>query len=288
MDENRERVRQRLEAYKATQRATARRQTQIREQVRARVLELFDSLPDLHRGRVDSFVASMVPLIEAGQLEIASLSVAHIQAYAEAYELTADALGAGKVAGYRGPTTQAVYQRIGPAMYAELANGVPLATALATVRERLDKMIQTDMQAAKVRGYANGLSAYPAIKRYRRVLNGSENCMLCVLASTRAYYRDDLLPIHPGCDCGVEPLPPNETGYVLDARTVERVHEVTANAGYDIGENRSGFVRDGDVDYTKIMAVHEHGETGPMLVHTRELAGQKRKRHNNGWKKPNE
>ena len=63
------------------------------------------------------------------------------------------------------------------------------------------------------------------IRAYRRVLTGRENCALCLVASTQRYWVEDLLPIHPGCDCNVQPLPPGmEDSQVIDQDLLERAH----------------------------------------------------------------
>ena len=95
---------------------------------------------------------------------------------------------------------------------------------------------------------------------YRRVLTGRENCALCVVASTQRYYRGDLLPIHPGCDCGVQPLPPGlAVNQVIDEDLLEQVHQITADR---LGvSDRGGRTP----DYRKLLTVSEHGEYGPTL-----------------------
>jgi len=81
-----------------------------------------------------------------------------------------------------------------------------------------------------------------------------------VVASTQRYYRGDLLPIHPGCDCGVQPLPPGlAVNQVIDEDLLEQVHQVTADR---LGvSDRSGRTP----DYRKLLTVSEHGEYGPTL-----------------------
>ena len=117
------------------------------------------------------------------------------------------------------------------------------------------------MQLAKVRASRQSMRGYPEEGQfYRRVLTGRENCALCVVASTQRYYRGDLLPIHPGCDCGVQPLPPGlAVNQVIDEDLLEQVHQITADR---LGvSDRGGRTP----DYRKLLTVSEHGEYGPTL-----------------------
>ena len=146
-------------------------------------------------------------------------------------------------------------------MYTALAAGKPLPQAAAEGRLRLTQLIGGDMQLAKVHASRQSMRGYPAEGQfYRRVLTGRENCALCVVASTQRYYRDDLMPIHPGCDCGVQPLPPGlAVNQVIDEDLLEQVHQITADR---LGvSDRAGRTP----DYRKLLTVSEHGEYGPTL-----------------------
>jgi len=142
-----------------------------------------------------------------------------------------------------------------------LGSGKPLPQAAAEGRLRLTQLIGGDMQLAKVHASRQSMRGYPEEGQfYRRVLTGRENCALCVVASTQRYYRGDLLPIHPGCDCGVQPLPPGlAVNQVIDEDLLEQVHQITADR---LGvSDRGGRTP----DYRKLLTVSEHGEYGPTL-----------------------
>lgn len=83
---------------------------------------------------------------------------------------------------------------------------------------------------------------------YRRVPAGGNVCELCLTAATQRYHRDDLMPIHPGCSCDVEPLYGSEDpGQVIDLVTS------------DTGEPAA-------VDNPSDVVVQDHGELGPVLA----------------------
>ena len=90
--------------------------------------------------------------------------------------------------------------------------------------------------------------------RYRTPVN----CALCYLASTQTYSTADLLPIHPGCDCGTAPVAAGMRAQM--DRNLSQTHEAV--------ENRLGVSDSGGrlPDYRKVLIVHEHGELGPVLA----------------------
>ena len=47
---------------------------------------------------------------------------------------------------------------------------------------------------------------------YYRVPSPGSSCDFCVLISTALYHSEDLMPVHPGCTCSVEPAGPDDAG----------------------------------------------------------------------------
>jgi hypothetical protein len=80
------------------------------------------------------------------------------------------------------------------------------------------------------------------------------------VASTQRYHKGDLLPIHPGCDCGEMPLyGTDDPGQIINQQRLDATHEAV--------EARFGeFDRSArEIDYRNIM-VADHGEMGPVLT----------------------
>lgn len=51
------------------------------------------------------------------------------------------------------------------------------------------------------------------------------NCALCVVVSTQRYWIEDLMPIHPGCDCSVRRCNRGmERQQVIDQDLLDRAH----------------------------------------------------------------
>jgi hypothetical protein len=94
---------------------------------------------------------------------------------------------------------------------------------------------------------------------YRRVLRGPHSCAKCIIASTRRYRKSELLPIHPGCDCDVEPVTDPNAPLVLDEKLLLATHEqVKKFAGFK-------FSNPSAKGYQDLLIVHDHGEMGPVL-----------------------
>lgn len=235
----------------------------IRQQITAFGQAYWDSLPHYRASAVEDMIQAISPRVTAGQLRIADLTRAYLAQCARelGWKVVLPPIDQDEIRGARGVDPRVVYRRPAVDVYTALAAGKPLPQAAAEGRLRLTQLIGGDMQLAKVHASRQSMRGYPEEGRfYRRVLTGRENCALCVVASTQRYYRDDLMPIHPGCDCGVQPLPPGlAVNQVIDEDLLEQVHQITADR---LGvSDRGGRTP----DYRKLLTVSEHGEYGPTL-----------------------
>lgn len=235
----------------------------IRQQITAFGQAYWDSLPHYRASAVEDMIEAITPRVTAGQLRIADLTRAYLAECARelGWKVVLPPIDQDEIRGARGVDPRVVYRRPAVDVYTALAAGKPLPQAAAEGRLRLTQLIGGDMQLAKVHASHQSMRGYPEEGQfYRRVLTGRENCALCVVASTQRYYRGDLLPIHPGCDCGVQPLPPGlAVNQVIDEDLLEQVHQITADR---LGvSDRGGRTP----DYRKLLTVREHGEYGPTL-----------------------
>lgn len=235
----------------------------IRQQITAFGQAYWDSLPHYRASAVEDMIEAITPRVIAGQLRIADLTRAYLARCAVelGWKVVLPPIDQDEIRGARGVDPRVVYRRPAVDVYTALAAGKPLPQAAAEGRLRLTQLIGGDMQLAKTHASRQSMRAYPeAGQFYRRVLTGRENCALCVVASTQRYHRGDLMPIHPGCDCGVQPLPPGlAASQVIDEDLLEQVHQIT--------EDRLGASDRGGrtPDYRKLLTVSEHGEYGPTL-----------------------
>lgn len=236
----------------------------IRQQITAFGQAYWDSLPHYRASAVEDMIQAITPRVTAGQLRIADLTRAYLAQCARELGwkvVLPPPIDQDEIRGARGVDPRIVYRRPAVDVYTALAAGKPLPQAAAEGKLRLTQLIGGDMQLAKVHASRQSMRGYPAEGQfYRRVLTGRENCALCVVASTQRYYRDDLMPIHPGCDCGVQPLPPGlAVNQVIDEDLLEQVHQITADR---LGVSDRGGR---NPDYRKLLTVSEHGEYGPTL-----------------------
>jgi hypothetical protein len=240
-------------------------QARLRERLRALVLGLFDGLGSWRDADRDRFVATVVPLVAGAQRQAASLMDAYLATLRA--DMTGDQIrptGAiPDLAKLRGgvPATE-VYARPFADVWAELAAGRDFSQALAAGRLRAEQITTTDLQLAKTHTAQAVLESDEQVVGYRRVLTGSESCGLCVVASTQRYRRGELLPIHPGCDCGVALIiGHSDPGHVLNAGLLDQAHAaITERFGVQDATGRN------KLDYRDLLVTHEHGEIGPVLA----------------------
>ena len=246
--------------------AHAAAETQVRERTTRFVTAVWDGLGSWRDGDVARFVSTVAPVVAGAQRQIGSLTDAYLAA------MLGDMLGEPRrpigVEPLTGGTVRAgvdpseEYGRPFRTVWAALAEGMPLADALASGRRRAQQLAATDLQLAKTHTALAVLSGDERVVGFRRVLKGTKSCGLCVVAATQRYHKERLMPIHPGCDCGVAPLVGTEDpGQVLDQDLLDRAHA-------QVKERFGAFdptARD-KLDYRDLIVTHEHGELGPVLA----------------------
>lgn len=205
---------------------------------------------------VNRFVALMVPRVLAGQQQVANITDAYIA------QLTSDGV-AGRVDtnAIRGVPDDQLYRRPAATLYGNLADGKTLDQAQKAATTRLVSLVATGLQMTQVRQAHRTMARSRGVKAYRRVLRGPGDCALCIVASTQRYWKRDLLPIHPGCDCGVAPLGIGDhIDQVLDPAQLDLIHtQVQGFTGtFDPGARAP--------DYRKLIVVRVNGEIGPVLT----------------------
>lgn len=216
----------------------------------------------------ERLIAALVPRVEAGQARIAQLTDAYI-ARAAAADL-GTAINRGSVAdvsteALRGVPAEVVFDRPFVEVHTKLSEGSTVTTAVVAGGSRLLDLVATGMQLAKTHSARTAVDR-TGVAGFERVLTGRENCSLCVIASTQRYHRGNLLPIHPGCDCGVRPFNGDPDEQVINPNRLEEIHSAITN---EFGESdRAARYIDGGKDrgdYTDLLVTYNHGELGPTL-----------------------
>lgn len=221
----------------------------IRDAVSSQLGRFWGAMGSYRDADVDRFVRVAVPKVRAGQLATASVTAQYL----------GGSVDRAAVMSARNADPALVYRRPAVSVYTALASGAGFAQAVAEGASRLGSLLSTDMQLAHTTQARVSMSQ-GGFRYYRRVLTGAENCARCAIASTQRYRSGDLMPIHPGCDCVVEPIESDsDPGQVIDPDLLETIHsEVEGFSGF---QDRTG--RDG---YLDLIVTHEHGEYGPTLA----------------------
>lgn len=164
-------------------------------------------------------------------------------------------------------------------VYKVLGKGGSMTDAVAAGGARARILAQTDVQLARRQASLFARRDNDNIVGYIRVLTGAESCGLCYVASTQRYNKNNLNPIHPGCDCGELPIyGDTDPGQVIDQYNLDRIHE-SFESRFGVSDpgarnlNIGKFVeyKDGvrQADFT-LISIREHGELGPVLTRRKE------------------
>lgn len=228
----------------------------VRTRLTDYAVSLWGSLGSWRDADIDRFVDTIVPKVLAGQRTIANLTDNYL-----AQVTDTKTAGAINVENIRGVPDQKVYRRPAVTLYRELSKGKKLDDAQKSATSRLGSLVATGLQMAHVRQAQYSLQGNGGVEAFRRVLQGPGDCALCILASTQRYWKGDLLPIHPGCNCTVDSLGVGDHfDQVLDQDQLARVHsQVEGFAGSSDTGGRTP-------DYRKMIVVRDHGEIGPLLT----------------------
>lgn len=227
---------------------------------------LFAGMGSWRDADADRFAAQAAPLVAGAQQTLArlvALSLALQAGMATGQTVAPPVLSNAAISNLRPVSGREVYRRPFRHVWAALAEGKSLREALQQGQSRLAEIAEGDMQLAYAHANREGMQALPQSVRprsWRRVLQGESSCALCVLASTHRYTRGDLNPIHPNCDCTVEPIFGRDTHRVVDDAMLERLHAAVAELTGDSSRSGRGS------DYRQIQITRTHGELGPMLA----------------------
>lgn len=232
----------RINSYiSATQGTTDRVLRFVEAQIRA--------MSNMRDSNVDALVRRILPVIEGGQFQIATLTDSYLALLeSQITESTVRPLGIARrfttTEALRGVAGSEVYSRIGLSVYRSLSLGNSFEFAKGAGLFRGLELASTGLQLANTHTARRVIENKDNVVGYRRVLTGGESCRLCATASTQRYNKANLMPIHPRCDCKIAPIyGENDPGQVIN----------------------SDFLREIKQSDTQVV-VHEHGEIGPMLA----------------------
>lgn len=177
-----------------------------------------------------------------------------------------------------GVDAETVYTRPFSDVYYALSKGTPIDQAVQQADATLQTRVATDIQLAKTKTARSMLSSSRKVIGYQRVPEGTHTCGLCLVAATKFYKKSDLMPIHPNCDCDVDPVYAGtpHPGGILNLPMLQSVHAAVADAfGADSPSAREvpGLLASNStpqqrnpVMYRDLLIQHEHGEIGPVIA----------------------
>lgn len=240
--------------------------------VRSRMLDFirraWGSLDEFRDADIDRFVAAVIPVVLAGQRQVVSLTDAYLAATAATVlggPTRPTGIPALTIEELRGARAEEVYRRSGITVWTALKEGVTLAVAADRGLTRAIDLASTDLQLAKTHASREILGRDDRVVGYRRVLEGAKSCGLCAVAATQRYRVAELMPIHAGCDCGVQPIfGERDPGQVVNPDQLEGIHQTIAERFGRASESARGIPGNA-ADYRDVLVVHEHGELGPLL-----------------------
>ncbi|MGH3448909.1 MAG: hypothetical protein ACRDP4_14925, partial [Nocardioidaceae bacterium] len=248
--------------------AWERQVADVRRRVVAVCVRMWRSEGSYRDASARRFADAITPVILAGQVRTAHLTEVYltqlIARYLAEFRSMAEGVATPESYSRKGTDPADVYRRPFADVWRSLAAGMPLDEAVADGQRRLVSIASTDMQLAKTHAAQRTLTR--AQHRtgqpmwYERTLTGAENCAMCVVASTQRYQAAELLPIHPGCDCGMRGHVGHAPNQVIHSDRLEMLHD-TLNKELGVSD-RAGKAP----DYRKIVTVAEHGEYGPTLT----------------------
>lgn len=207
------------------------------------VAAIWTGLAAYNREDVDEWLSAVIPVVEAAQRQSVALTDAYLARAIDRRPLgidPADLIGSAVRAG---TPMETVYQRPFVQTWGALGRGVRYEDAVAQGLHRATNMAATDVQLAHLRAYNAIGAADERIVGYQRVPDASA-CTFCRTIAGRRYHKQALQPIHAHCGCGVAPI-------------------TEATRGDFFGKRENDIARE---PYPEGVAVHTHGEIGPVLA----------------------
>lgn len=137
------------------------------------------------------------------------------------------------------------------------SQGFPPEVALDRAVQRAQQLADDDLLLAQRFAAQEKLTAEPKVIGYRRILHPelakTGSCGLCIAASTRRYYVEELMPIHGGCNCTQAPIyAESDPGDSLNLTDLSDLYKLAGSTAAD----KLKRVR---------VQVQQHSELGPVL-----------------------
>ncbi len=243
----------------------------VRKRVSSRVDRSWRDLGSWRDDDVARFQARVLPVVAAGQRRTVALTDAYLARATRTRPvgLVADDLIGAAVRNGTDPAT--VYARPFVQLWSALAAGSQFADALNAAGARAAASSAMDVSLtmrASAQAFDEQAEFESKVIGWERVLD-PDACAYCAAASTQRYKSPNLEALHTNCNCGVAPVFAENAKAIKDFNRKVLHNIKDANAGQDAPYWQARhFSVDGQTGEVILpdVAVHEHGELGPMLA----------------------
>lgn len=210
----------------------------LRQVLRNHLQQVWNGLPGHDRQNLDQWLSEVVPAVLAAEKESSALTNAYIAAALEQTRpFPVDLAQVTGAAVRNGTPPEAVYERPFVTLWSELGEGKAWADASSTALQRALTLGSTDVQLSMRDTLGAVQTVEPRIVGWERVTNPGA-CDFCQQVNGAFVYGgSEPMPLHANCGCSAVPVLIEKSG---SSRTATPLPEG--------------------------IAVHEHGEYGPVLV----------------------
>lgn len=206
-------------------------QARLRQIVVMAIAAIWQGLGTYDEGDVDRFVDQAVPIVLAGQTQAAALTEAFILRRLGLVPFGLDMAELTGASVRNGVAPEEVYKRPFVNVWTALSKQVPWEQAINAGGARATASAEMDIQLTSRATYAAAQRIEPRIRGYRRRADGGA-CKFCVMVNGAFVKSATAMPLHNRCGCGLDPV----------------MQDVVVT------------------DTPEGVAVHQHGELGPMLA----------------------
>lgn len=203
----------------------------------------WESLDSYNEDDVGPWLAMILPLVLGSQRSSALLTNQFLARAVGRQPLPIPLSEVTGPAVRNGIEPSTVYTRPFVSVWSDLKAGKQWEDAATAGLDRATSAIQTDTQLSMRATLRVVGGKDDRILGYQRVPD-ADACPFCRLIAGRRYLKQDLLPVHPRCGCGVDVITQS---------------------------NRDEFVGvlENDLDLPPEVAIRQHGELGPVVVDAR-------------------
>ncbi len=276
-----------VRAYLAAMAAYQAQTATLRATVAAAVTRSWRLLGSWRQTDVSRFVREVTPIVLGGQRAMQALTTANLARQRQialggtARPVAVDARAVTGSAARNGVSPATVYERPFHLVWRQLHDLPRESGAIdQAIQSGLDRAVesaQDDLQLTKKLTARDVLRQDERVVGYRRVLEGAYSCGLCIVAATRRYDKDELLPIHGRCDCSVNAIYGTSDPGISVAATVRagdgrlvpigEIADIHERIAERFGDSSTSAGAKGAVpDYRDVLITHEHNELGPVLA----------------------